>query len=120
MYLSIDMVFIKIIRRDKPNITNHFLQTIDVAVCEQICVHPGDVIGVHYSDTDAAGVVPYEQMGRSRSGGVTLAEDDFSRLVNKDIGEDVLPVGKNMATTTAGVKRIPALRPIISNGPENE
>ena len=83
---------------------------------DQICVLPGDILGIHYEGASGEGVAPYEQKNRARTSG--LGNVNFSRLVNIEIGDNELPIGKTMPTTTISKKRVPALNPILSNGPQ--
>ena len=89
----------------------YYYQSINVAVNDQICVRPGDVIGIHYTEVeDVDGVVPYQQSGRRP----TRHNLDLSALVNEPIEDNDLPLQTSMAATTSDFKRVPALQPILT------
>ena len=88
-----------------------YYQSINVAVNDQICVRPGDVIGIHYTEVeDVDGVMPYQQSGRRP----TRNNLDLSALVNEPTGDNDLPLHTSMPATTTDFKRVPALQPILT------
>ena len=87
-------------------------QTVSVAAGNEICVQPGDVIGIHYSNANEAGVVPYQQSGRNPQ----ISNVELSSLVNSAIPDSDLDLYTAMAATTTSFKRVPALQPVLTTG----
>ena len=88
------------------------LQGANVPDCDMICVRPGDIIGIQYTNKDTAGVVPYEQSGRTSTAGIS--HNKLSKLFNEEVADSSLPLGKVKTATVNAVKRLPALKPILS------
>ena len=81
-----------------------------------IPVEPGDLIGIHYTDTDGLGVVPYEDSNKASTTGFT--NDQLSRIFNAELDDSNLPVRvtKTVPGNVANIKRLPALKPITMIG----
>ena len=83
-------------------------------VDDVIHVRPGDVIGVHYTVTNGMAVIPYEESGIDSSTGLT--EDMLSSIFIESSRDTTLPVGVTKTVSISRAKRLPALKPIISDG----
>ena len=91
-------------------------QTVYIPHEEMISVEPGDLIGIHYTDTDGLGVVPYEDSNKASTTGFT--NDQLSRIFNAELDDSNLPVRvtKTVPGNIAYIKRLPALKPITMIG----
>ena len=98
---------------NKLNTDGNF-QIESIAEADQITTQDGDVIGIHYEDSnDGNGVILYERSGGDLCCG--FDESDLSRLVNKPMDEDDLAVGVTIPKSLISVKRMVALKAMIGN-----
>ena len=78
---------------------------------ERIVVQAGDIYGIHYPNSTAPGIVPYDESGNDLCCGVSLS--DLSRVYNGGIYDSDLPVGRVLTISFhSTMARLPALRPI--------
>ena len=78
---------------------------------DQIQVHPGDIIGIHYiTVVSGDGVVSYEQYGTTSTDGLSPAE--LSRVIRINLADRALPIGVTKPVVVHHANRLPALEPV--------
>ena len=88
-----------------------YFQMTMIAREGRILAQPGDVYGIHYPNGATGGIVPYHSTGAPLCCGVSWG--DLSRIHNKEIMDNQLPIGTRITTVIPTIRRLPALRPIL-------